>query len=71
MAERIRYSPKVREFTEQLRAFFAAEGIATEACFDRWVWEATNARELRECRKVISIRQVLKRSRDQRRRAAR
>lgn len=71
MADTIRFSPSVREFIQQLRTFFATEGIATEACFDRWVWEATNARRLRQCRTVISIRQALKRARAQHRRAAR
>jgi hypothetical protein len=60
----------VREFVQQLRTFFAAEGIATEACFDRWVFEAIEPRRPRLCRKVTSIRQALKRARSQRRIAA-
>lgn len=72
MADTIRYSPSVREFVQQLRTFFAAAGIATEACFDRWVWEATGrSRPQRQRRKVTSIRQAFKRARGQRRRAAR
>jgi hypothetical protein len=61
----------VREFTEQLRTFFAANGIATEACFDRWIFEATGPKPPRPCRAVTSIRQALKRARAQQRKAAR
>jgi len=61
----------VQEFAQQLRTFFAAEGIATEACFNRWVFEATKPSVPRRHRKVTSIRPALKRARIQRRKAAR
>lgn len=66
-----RVSRATREFIQQLRTFFATEGIATEACFDRWVFEATEPRRLRRYRKVTSIRQTLKGTRAQQQRAAR
>ena len=70
MADTIRFSPSVREFVQQLKTFFVAEGIATEPCFDRWIFEATKPNPRRRFRKVTSIRQALKRARTQRRIAA-
>ncbi len=65
--------PAVRKFSQQLRDFFVAEGIATEACFDLWIWQSTQRAIAHSPtrRKVIPFRKVHKRVRTQKGRAAR
>jgi hypothetical protein len=67
VAETMRLSPSVREFISQLRVFFVANEIATEPCFDRWIFEATKPISAQRRRKVTSIGHALKRARAQRR----
>ncbi len=65
--------PAVRKFSQQLKDFFVAEGIATEACFDLWTWQsAQRAIAYSATRpKVIPFRKAHKRARTQKRRVAR
>ena len=67
-----RISPAVQEFIGQLRTFFVAEGIATEPCFDLWIWEATRLKRPEQRRSnVTSIVRALKKARVRRRRGER
>ena len=59
-------SKSAKIIIRRLRAYRAADGIATETAFDRCFLEATEPRRSRRCSKVISIR-ALKRACTQRR----
>ena len=54
-------SKSAKVIIRRLRAYRAADGIATETAFDRCFLEATEPRQSRRCSKVISIR-ALKRA---------
>lgn len=65
--------PAVRKFSQQLRDFFVAEGIATAACFDLWMWQSAQRALAHSSApsKVIPFRKTHKRARSQKRRVAR
>lgn len=54
-----------RGFVRQLKAFFVTAGIATDACFDRWVWEAIGQGRAHHPSKVVSFRRAPKRAQRQ------